>query len=353
MSKSLHIIASRRLGGAESFYMRLIRALQLSGDQVVAMNRADSLVAQQLGATVTQYHSKMRNQWDVLSRLTIDRAIKRERPEVVQTYMTRATMLTRIKPGKGPLHIARLGGYYNLKRFAHAHAWVGNTKGICDFLVAAGLPADKVFYIGNFVGETTQHDAKALLPYREQLNIPGDAFVMFALGRLIPKKGFDTLIQAFAALPASVDGRPIHLVIAGDGPMLSAWQELAASVNCAQRIHWPGWITDASPYFCMADLFVCPSREEPLGNVILEGWAYAKPVVSTATMGGNELISDGNNGLLVALDDPPAMAQALQRCLNDEALRQGLAQAGQQQVTTRFTRQAIVQQYQELYERLT
>ncbi len=352
MSKSLHIIGSRLLGGAESFYMRLIRGLQEAGEQTIAINRPNSLVARELHGIIPQYHAKMSSQWDLFSRMAINKTIKREQPDIVQTYMTRATVLTHIPIEKGPVHIARLGGFYNIKRFRHAHAWIGNTKGICDFLIAGGLPADKVFYIGNFVGDTRPSEEVDIKQLRLTYGIPEEALVIFALGRLVQKKGFDTLVQALAQLPSELQGRPVHLVIAGDGPMAEAWKQQAAALDCGDRIHWAGWQTDASGYFNMADLFVCPSREEPLGNVILEGWAYRKPVVSTATMGGVELITDGQDGLLVPIDDTKAMANALQRCLADEAYRQALAEAGYAKVNAHFTKQAIVSQYQDLYRQL-
>lgn len=352
MTKSIHIIGSRTLGGAESFYMRLIEALRDVGDQTIAINRPNSLVAQELAGHIPQYHCKMRSQWDIFSRMAIHKVIKQEQPDIVQTYMTRATILTRITEGKGPVHIARLGGYYNIKRFQHAHAWVGNTKGICDYLVQSGLPADRVFYIGNFVGGIPQPDVSKSLLARQHLAISNDSLVIFALGRLVYKKGFDTLLHAFEQLPAEINGRTLYLIIAGDGPMLQELKSQTKKLNSGKRILWTGWQTDASDYFNMADLFVCPSREEPLGNVILEGWAYTKAVVSTASMGGVELISDGENGLLVPIDDPSEMAKAMKRCLEDDSFRQSIAHEGYAKVNSQFTQQVIVSQYQDLYRQL-
>ncbi len=352
MTKSIHIIGSRTLGGAESFYMRLIKALQQSGDQSLAINRPNSLVAKELSGSVPQYHCKMRSQWDFLSRMAISRVIKQEKPDIVQTYMTRATVLTHVPQGKGPVHIARLGGYYNIKRFQHAHAWIGNTKGICDYLVEHGLPSSKVFYIGNFVGEIQPEDQTKILSKRQQFGIETDALVIFTLGRLVYKKGFDTLIHAFEQLPSEINARPLHLIIVGDGPVSEDLHSNVQKLTSRNRIHWTGWQTDASDYFHMADLFVCPSREEPLGNVILEGWAYGKAVVSTRSMGGIELITDNQDGLLVPIDQPDEMAKAIKRVLEDDSFRESIAQQGTARVNSQFTQQVIVSQYQDLYQQL-
>lgn len=351
--KSMHIIGSRMLGGAESFFMRLALGLQESGQEIVTVSRAHSLVARELGGKVIQCYANMSNQWDMLSCWKISQAIKRHQPDIVQTYMTRATVLTHIKPNSGTVHIARLGGYYKIKRFRHAHAWIGNTKGLCDYLIQGGLPANRVFYIGNFVGEAAISSADDLQLLRNSLNIPAEAFVICALGRFAHKKGFDVLLQAFERLPATINGRPVHLVIAGDGPERAELHSLALGLKFPDHVHWPGWQTNTGPYYDLADVFVCPSRHEPLGNVILEGWTHRKPVISTATQGAVELVSPEQDGLLVPVEDAAAMAQALQQCLENEALQRQLADAGFNKVNLQFCKSAIVQRYTELYQQLT
>ena len=66
--------------------------------------------------------------------------------------MGRASRLTHLPPNGTAVHVARLGGYYKIDGYyRHAHAWIGNTQGICDYLIREGLPASRVFLIGNFV----------------------------------------------------------------------------------------------------------------------------------------------------------------------------------------------------------
>jgi glycosyltransferase involved in cell wall biosynthesis len=351
--KSMHVIGSRKLGGAESFFVRLVLGLQETGQEVVAVDRARSLVARELADRVEQFHAPMASRWDLWSRWKIAQAIRHHRPDVVQTYMTRATVLTHVPRDARTVHVARLGGYYKVARFRHAHAWIGNTRGICDFLVDGGLPAGKVFHIGNFVGEPEPADADRLQALRQALGIPPDALVITALGRLVRKKGFDVLLQALAQLPSEAEGRPVHLVIAGDGKLRAELAAQAARLPGPARVHWTGWQTRTGPYYDLADVFVCPSRLEPLGNVILEAWAHGKPVVSTATAGALELVAPGDDGLLVPVGDAAALGQALRQCLLDAGLRAQLGQAGRLKVRRQFGKTAIVGQYVDLYRRLT
>jgi glycosyltransferase involved in cell wall biosynthesis len=350
--RSMHIIGSRGLGGAESFFMRLVLGLQQAGEDVISVNRYGSRIGTELNGRVTQMRALMLNQRDPLSRWRLSRLIRQQRPDIVQTYMTRATLLTRLPRGMRPVHVARLGGYYKIDHFRHAHAWIGNTKGLCDYLVRAGLPAARVHHIGNFVGTPAPVTEQALQALRLALALPADAWVVLAAGRHRLKKGFDLLLTALAELPPRIAGRPVYAILLGDGPQHAALQEQAARLRLSERLRWPGWQLEPGPYYALADLLVCPSRHEPLGNVILEGWSYARPVLSSASAGALELIEDGSDGLLVPCGEAPPLGRAITALLENDAMRAALAQAGQAKVNARFSQTAIITAYTGLYHRL-
>ncbi|HYE34980.1 glycosyltransferase [Methylocaldum sp.] len=354
MYPSLHILGSRQFGGADQFYVRLLGALHEAGQRVIAVNRPDSPVAEALKpSAIEQMHLPLANQWDLWSVWRIRELVARQQPCIVQTYMGRATRLARLPSKAKAVHIARLGGFYKIDGYyRHAHAWVGNTRGICDYLVKSGLPADRVFHIGNFVPEPVPLSSQQVEALRDEHDIPGDAFVLFALGRLIGKKGFDDLLHAFAALPAESNGRPLILLIAGDGPSADMLKTLSESLGLTRRVRWLGWRQPA-PFYAAADLFVCPSRHEPLGNVILEAWNYRLPVVSTATDGALELIDEGRTGLLAPCGDPAGLAAQIRAALAlSDTERNALGEAGHAFLQSRYSRQAVVGAYLELYERL-
>ena len=98
------------------------------------------------------------------------------------------------------------------------------------------------------------------------------------------------------------------------------------------------------------DLLVCPSRHEPLGNVVLEAWAQGRPVVAAAAQGPSALIDEGGTGLLVPRDDAGALAEALARVLADRALAARLAAGGRAAYEAAFTERAVVAGYLQLFE---
>lgn len=351
-SRSLHVIGGKGLGGAEGFFIRLVNALARRGEPVAAVTVGNGAIARAIDPAVRHYHAPMLGSWDLYSRWKINRCIADFRPDVVQTYMGRATRIVRLTRGRAPVHLARLGGFYNLKGYRHAHAWVGNTRGIHDYLIAHGLPAAQVHQIGNFVDAPARLESSALDALREQLGLRG-CRVVLGLGRLHVNKGWADLLRAFARLPASLDATPLHLLMVGDGPLRRELEALSAELGIAARVHWAGWKDDPAPYYQLADVFVCASVHEPLGNVILEAWANRALVVSTRAQGPQELMQDGVNGLLAPLADATGLATVLQHALAlDAGQRERLIEAGADEVQRRYSEAAIVSAYTALYARL-
>jgi glycosyltransferase involved in cell wall biosynthesis len=351
--RSLHVIGSKRPGGAEGFFVRLVMALREAGHDAEAIVPPASAVSAALGNEVRKFEVAMRGPWDLLARWQLRATIAQAAPDIVLSYLGRATRLVRLPPHRRPLHIARLGGYYNLRQYRHAHAWIGNTRGICDYMIANGMPPQKVFHIPNCVDRPQPVGAPQIAALRTQLQLPEDALVILALGRLHPVKGFDILLHAFSRLPREMNMRPLHLVILGEGPVRQQLQGLGRQLGISERVHWPGWQTSLAPYFALAEIFVCPSRAEPFGNVLLDAWAHSVPLIATRTAGACELVQDGVDGNLIPLEDAPAMTGALRELIAAPAEeRQRLVNAGLATLGARYSKQAVVAAYLEAFHTL-
>ncbi len=139
-------------------------------------------------------------------------------------------------------------------------------------------------------------------------------FRILSAGRLVPAKGFDTLIDACAALAAS--GVAYHLDIYGEGASRDALAQRIASAGLADRVTLTG-AGDLTEAMRAADLFVLASRREGFGNVIVEAMAAGLPVLATRSGGPETIIDHGRNGWLVAPDDASALGEALIRLARD------------------------------------
>jgi glycosyltransferase involved in cell wall biosynthesis len=239
------------------------------------------------------------------------------------------------------VQVARLGGYYDLKYYQACDHLIANTEEIVDYLVKRGWPREKASYLPNFVDE-----AGARPIDRASLQTPSDVPVILALGRLHSDKAFDVLLDAMALVPRA------HLWLAGEGALNGALQAQASRLGLASRVHFLGWRTDSGSLLAAADCLVCPSRVEPLGNVILEGWIHRKPVVAAASTGPEGLIETEKTGLLVPMEDAAALATALKRVTDDPILAETLAETGHSHYLARFSRDAVVGLYLDFFRRM-
>ncbi len=177
----------------------------------------------------------------------------------------------------------------------------------------------------------------------------GDRLII-SVGRLVYYKGFDVLIRAMAA----VRGK---LLIVGDGPLRQELESLAARLQVTDKVVFAGEIHNAgvAPYYHAADLFALASvaRSEAFGIVQIEAMAAGLPVVNTSLDSGVPFVSlDGQTGLTVPPSDPPALAAAINRLLDDQALRQSLGQAGVARAKQEFGLDTMLRRTLDLYQRV-
>ena len=145
---------------------------------------------------------------------------------------------------------------------------------------------------------------------------------LLAVARLVPQKGLDLLIRAFASLHESVRSG-WRIVLVGDGPERDALEVLAQQQGIREQVVFEGFQPDPLRYMQRASIFTLPSRFEGMPNALLEAMAAGLPsVVSDASPGPLEMVCDGRQGLVVPNDDVEALADALQQLMRDQSLRE-------------------------------
>ena len=332
MTRVAQVMAGAVHGGAELFFERLCLALHAAGDVVLPVIRRNPARAAMLATAGMQPEQlAFGTRLDLFTRPALGRILRRFRPSVVVTWMNRANM--HIPQSHGDWQrVGRLGGYYDLRYYRGCDHLIGNTRGIVAWLRQQGWPAERTHYLPNFVDDFA-NTAPAT-------DIPPGRPLLLGLGRLHTDKGFDTAIRALPRLPGAI------LAIAGIGPELAALQDLARREGVADRVAFLGWRTDAGALLRAADLFVCSSRIEPLGNMVIEAWSAGRPLVALRADGPAELITDDVDGLLVDREDPSALAAAIASLLDSPTRAENLATAGRTRFETEFAEAAVVAQWQ-------
>jgi len=190
---------------------------------------------------------------------------------------------------------------------------------------------------------------------RHELGIPEGAPVVGFVGRLTRDKGIAELVEAFSKMRANLP--KLRLLLVGEfetGDPLPA--EARRTIQNDPGIIHTGFVEDPILYYHVMDVLAFPTKREGFGNVAMEGSAAGKPVVSARATGAVDAVIDGVTGILVPVGDAPALADALERVLEDKALAAALGAAGRERVQREFRQETIwdaiiAEYYRELQEK--
>jgi glycosyltransferase involved in cell wall biosynthesis len=182
------------------------------------------------------------------------------------------------------------------------------------------------------------------------LDLPFERFVL-GLGRVVEKKGFDLLLEAFAKVAPQHPG--VGLVIGGDGAARPGLENQVRVLGLDDRVVLPGRLDRGGVAWVMAkaEVFTLPSRVEPFGIVVIEALRAGRPVVVSARGGAPEIVRHEREGLVADPFDTAAYSEAISRLLGDPSLAGRLAAAGRQRVED-FSWERIADQYAQLYREL-
>jgi glycosyltransferase involved in cell wall biosynthesis len=189
-------------------------------------------------------------------------------------------------------------------------------------------------------------DANRFHPARDDAARRRPVRLLF-VGRVVFQKGLDVLLRALAALPPTLD---YELEIIGDGDARPALTIQIAESGLTPRVTFVGWCDRAhiAERYRAADLFVFPSRDEGMPNGVLEAMASGLPIIATAIAGSEELVRDGENGLLVPAEDHAALATALTRLISDAPARHRMGRASRAIIEREYTWTRVAACYLEL-----
>jgi len=270
-------------------------------------------------------------------------------------------------------HVIEEHGIYKWKKFRHrwldrtfnakAAAIIACSRSVAES--AAGflnIPVSQIDVVHNCVGE--EHLAPAATDWlggSERLNrrqkLTGSKTVKHVsgiVGTLRWEKGHRFLLDAWSQLHATGKVSPDHhLLIVGDGPLLSELKELAgaeAQSPSVPNVHFLGSLSDTRSVLQALDLFVLPSVNEGFGIAIIEAMAAGVPVVSTASGGIPEVITEGT-GFLVPPENSKALANAISTAIDHDDIESIIA-AARNRVTQRFTPTAYVDHLEAIHNRL-
>ena len=353
MTSVMHVITRLTLGGSSENTVSTIEALGRDGYEntlVLGPESEGATVAdaRRRGCRIVAVPSMGREVHpvrDVRAVVELTRLFRRTRPLIVHTHTSKAGFVGRLaaRLARVPVVIHQphghvFYGYWGRARTALFVALERLAARWTDTLVAL-TPREVDEHLERGIGRAVQwavvpsgvptvrlrEAAPTRAAARAKLGLPAGAFVVAGVGRLVPIKGFDLLVEALPTLCARVPSARALLI--GDGEERAALEARAAALGVGARLHITGAVTDVGGVLAAADVLAAPSRTEGMGRVLVEAMAIGLPVVGTTVGGIPDVIIDGECGRLVAADDAPALAEALAELGADEALRAKLGAA--------------------------
>jgi sugar transferase (PEP-CTERM/EpsH1 system associated) len=363
----LHVVSCVGMGGTEHGVLKVLRALGSSEfeHQICAMRSIDEDFARRMKIDATISTVGTSNPGFQFPLFRLSRLMRRFRPHIVHSRNFGALEA---------IPAARLAGVPVTIHSEHGY----------ELEVLKGLPvrrrvvcrafyalADEVFTVSNelreyhareswrapekirviYNGVNTEQfrpDPELAAPLKSKLGIPAGRVVIGTVGRVVPIKDHDTLLETAEILVRR--GRDIHVLVVGSGPELSRLRMRAsASPELRNRTTFLGASDQVPELLNSMDLFVLPSISEGLSNTILEAMATGLPVVVTRAGGNPELVEEDRVGNLFEPRDVEAFAGLLLRLVDDPALRRRYGQAARQRAVEQFSLAVMAKNYRDLY----
>jgi len=234
-----------------------------------------------------------------------------------------------------------------------ADAVLAVSEAAAQQILKSGFPAERVAVVRSSI------DTKFFEPFdgarmqmRSHLGLKEDDFVVAGMGRLVKGKGYEVLLKGIAELAPP---ERATLLLAGDGNERQKLEDLAAGLGIAQQVKFLGFQSDVRPILWAADIFVHVPTTFPEGtpNAILEAMAVGLPVIATPVGGIPEVVRDGETGLLVPPNDHKALAEAILKLRQDEALRTKLGKRAQKWVQEHHDIRLLPERVIQVYNRVT
>ncbi len=231
-----------------------------------------------------------------------------------------------------------------------AHRVLANSRSVAGLLAREeGVSPNKIVEIPNFLAESAFEvmDEGRRLAQRRAWALPDGAFVIGIVARLSPVKNHVLLFRAAAQL----DSR-FHLIVIGDGPSRTELEELARRLRVESRVHFLGELVSLHNPHQFFDVSVLCSSSEGFPNSLIEAMAAGKPVIATPVGGVTDVVVDKVTGILVPVNDPAPLIDALNRLEANPPLRIRLGEAGREAVRIRFHQKMVIEKLSALYEML-
>ena len=376
--KILYISHSSLIGGAERCLSTLVKYLDKSiFDPVVVFPSGGPLIDEIRESGTSTYISPF--EWwvrvpndfrvtnnDMHSRLeSLSEIIEREKPDLIHTNTSviwEGALCARKHDIPHIWHIHEiLEGHPRLKALLPLNLvyWMMDQLSerfvVVSNAVRETIPTfvdgKKVITIYNGIDTNTFRPGKDL-SLREELSVPKNVSLAVSIGSLVEEKGYDNLIEAIAIVIK--ESRDVKFLIVGEGlhETVQAMQTKLKTLGLLEHVSYLGYRKDIPRVLFSSNFLILSSITEAFPLVALEAMAAGKPVIATNCGGISEMISDGESGFLVPVNDPKALSQKILYMIRNRNQTEEMGRRAIKEVTARYSVESYTNHFENLYREI-
>ncbi len=342
--------------GGQNQALLLLKGLRARGHAAELVAAKTSAVGERAAASGVSVHFVSRGVLRLPAARKVRELVRSGRFDVVHANEAHAVSAVWLAgaPKRVPLVISRRVGYPIGKsrlaraRYEAAARIVANSKWVAEQAAASGAPWEKLTVVYEGAQIPPQFALEQRQVARRRWEIAEGAPLLGCVGVLLPDKGQEWLIRAFAELRKEFAAA--KLLLAGDGPCRARLESLARELGVADGVIFAGFVAEVENVYAALDVFLLPSFFEALNNSLLAAMAYEIPSIAFDRGALGEIIEDGKSGFLVEAANVPALQRATTAILRDPGCAKKMGEAGRRRVEQNFSADRMVEGMIRVYE---
>ncbi len=362
--RPLHVDEQKSWRGGEQQMLYLARGLRERSFQTASVLQPSSPAVRRFRAAgVPVWETPMRGEIDIPAAGRIARLARKEGFNILHSHTAHAQSLNQLAAhlwGARCRVVAHrrieypvgrsLWGAGRLKYRLGVDAYIAISNRVKETLIEAGVPEWRVFVVRSVTNPERFLGVEPDPALREELGIPGDAFLVGNVAALVGHKDHRNLLEAARVVRERIP--ETWLVVVGEGPRREEIQARARSLHMADRLVLTGFRRDVPRLMKIFDVFALSSSEEGLCSTLLEAAAAGCPIVATDAGGVREAVLPGVTGIVVPVREPLALAEGILQLADNPRQARTLAERGRERVVGEFNPDVLAERTLEVYNRV-
>jgi glycosyltransferase involved in cell wall biosynthesis len=360
----LHVITPSRMAGAETFLARLLRRTTkpkstANSIQPLCVSSPSAANAEMRAAGMNFETLAIGGKANLLAIPRLRRAARRLEADLLHSHLSTASWWCGwLEKFGGPPTIGHVHGFTSALWHGRQTHLIACSAAVRQDLIDKNIAAKRITVMHYPVDPDDMQPRRAPATVRAELGAALDTPIVGTFAHLSEKKGYRELVQAAAQVLARLPQAQFWCF--GEGPLRTELEQTARQLGISDRFHLFGFRRDVPDLMRAIDVMCLPSHREPFGLVYVEAALAEKPVIACNAGGAPEIITQGENGLLVPPpptacangENIPALAEAILAILTNRDQAATMGRRGRQQALDRFGWPTYLKNLHELYDRV-